>query len=60
MVKVGDRIVIPGVGPQAAAKPPAKLAEAPKPARRAAQKVATVPAAPAATPTAAVDHAGGE
>ena len=51
MVKVGDRIVIPGVGPQAAAKakPPAKAAEAAAPA----QKVATVPAAPAATPTAA-------
>jgi murein DD-endopeptidase MepM/ murein hydrolase activator NlpD len=57
MVKVGDRIVIPGVGPQASAtdqvKPPAKAAEAPKPATAPAQKVATVPATPAATPTAA-------
>jgi len=58
MVKVGDRIVIPGVAPQAAATPPAKVAEAPKavpaaaPAAPAAPKVATVPAA--ATPTAAM------
>ena len=35
MVKVGDRIVIPGVAPQAAAKPaaPAPLTQAPKPRR---------------------------
>jgi murein DD-endopeptidase MepM/ murein hydrolase activator NlpD len=59
MVKVGDRIVIPGVAPQSgAAAPPAKVAEAPKaapaatPAAPAAPKVATVPAA--ATPTAAM------
>jgi murein DD-endopeptidase MepM/ murein hydrolase activator NlpD len=58
MVKVGDRIVIPGVAPQAAAKPaapssfPAPLTQAPKPAN--APKVASVPAAPVAAPTAAV------
>jgi murein DD-endopeptidase MepM/ murein hydrolase activator NlpD len=46
MVKVGDRIVIPGVAPQAAAKPlvPAPLTQAPTPA----PKVASVPAAPSA------------
>jgi murein DD-endopeptidase MepM/ murein hydrolase activator NlpD len=46
MVKVGDRIVIPGVAPQAAAKPPApaSLTQAPTPA----PKVASVPAAPSA------------
>jgi murein DD-endopeptidase MepM/ murein hydrolase activator NlpD len=51
MVKVGDRIVIPGVAPQAAAKPPApaSLTQAPTPA----PKVASVPVAPAA-PTAAM------
>ena len=62
MVKVGDRIVIPGVGPQASAKPAAqpKIAqtEAPKqPAAAPAPKVASVPAAPApavATPSAAM------
>ena len=57
MVKVGDRIVIPGIGPQASAKDklsaPAKVVEAPKPAAAPVQKVATVPAAPIATPTAA-------
>jgi murein DD-endopeptidase MepM/ murein hydrolase activator NlpD len=55
MVKVGDRIVIPGVAPQAQAKPAAKTAEAPKPA--AEPKVASVPAAAApapSTPTAAM------
>jgi murein DD-endopeptidase MepM/ murein hydrolase activator NlpD len=53
LVKVGDRIVIPGVrGTQAAVKPAATVAEQPKPA--AAPKVATVPAAPAATPSAAM------
>ena len=53
MVKVGDRIVIPGVrGPQAALKPPATVAQQPKPAS--APKVASVPAAPATTPSAAV------
>jgi len=53
MVKVGDRIVIPGVRPtQAAVKPAATVAEQPKPA--ATPKVATVPAAPAATPSAAM------
>jgi murein DD-endopeptidase MepM/ murein hydrolase activator NlpD len=53
LVKVGDRIVIPGVrGTQAALKPAATVAEQPKPA--AAPKVATVPAAPAATPSAAM------
>ena len=46
MVKVGDRIVIPGVGPQASAKAPAKVAEPPKAAS--APKVASAPAAPAA------------
>jgi murein DD-endopeptidase MepM/ murein hydrolase activator NlpD len=50
MVKVGDRIVIPGVGPQAAVKPSAPLAQAPT----SAPKVASVPAAPAAAPSAAV------
>src|SRR6476646_5634840 len=51
MVKVGDRIVIPGVAPQAAAKPPApaSLTQAPTPA----PKVASVPVAPTA-PTAAM------
>ena len=46
MVKVGDRIVIPGAAPQAAAKPPApaSLTQAPTPA----PKVASVPAAPSA------------
>jgi murein DD-endopeptidase MepM/ murein hydrolase activator NlpD len=45
-VKVGDRIVIPGVAPQAAAKPsvPAPLTQAPT----SAPKVASVPAAPSA------------
>ncbi len=59
MVKIGDRIVIPGVAAQASApqpaKQPAKTAEAPKPA--AEPKVASVPAAapPAqSTPTAAM------
>jgi murein DD-endopeptidase MepM/ murein hydrolase activator NlpD len=54
MVKVGDRIVIPGVAAQAQAKPAAKTAEAPKPA--AEPKVASVPAAAPApnTPTAAM------
>ena len=53
LVKVGDRIVIPGVrGTQAALKPAATVAEQPKPA--AAPKVVTVPAAPAATPSAAM------
>jgi murein DD-endopeptidase MepM/ murein hydrolase activator NlpD len=54
MVKVGDRIVIPGIGPQAAVKPsaaPAALAQAPK--SPFAPKVASVPAAPVAAPTAA-------
>jgi murein DD-endopeptidase MepM/ murein hydrolase activator NlpD len=51
LVKVGDRIVIPGVGPQAAApKPPANVAQVHKPAP--AQKVASIPAAP--TPSAAM------
>jgi murein DD-endopeptidase MepM/ murein hydrolase activator NlpD len=50
MVKVGDRIVIPGPAPQAAAKPSAPLAQAPI----SAPKVAAVPAAPAATPSAAM------
>src|SRR5436190_1759882 len=45
MVKVGDRIVIPGVAPQAAVKPPA-LTQAPK--SLSASKVASVPAAPSA------------
>jgi murein DD-endopeptidase MepM/ murein hydrolase activator NlpD len=46
MVKVGDRIVIPGAAPQAAAKPPApaSLTQAPTPA----PKVASVPATPSA------------
>jgi murein DD-endopeptidase MepM/ murein hydrolase activator NlpD len=55
MVKVGDRIVIPGIGAQAAAKPaaaPAQVVQAPKPAN--APKVASIPAAPVAAPTAAV------
>ncbi len=54
MVKVGDRIVIPGVAPQAAAKPaaPASLTQAPK--SPSAPKVASVPAAPAAAPSAAM------
>ena len=53
MVKVGDRIVIPGVrGPQAALKPAATVAQQAKPA--AAPKVASVPAAPAVTPSAAM------
>jgi murein DD-endopeptidase MepM/ murein hydrolase activator NlpD len=51
LVKVGDRIVIPGIGPQAAAPKPAVMAENPKPAPT--QKIATTPAAPAATPSAA-------
>ena len=51
LVKVGDRIVIPGIGPQAAAPKPAVLADNPKPAP--AQKIATTPAAPATTPSAA-------
>ena len=52
MVKVGDRIAIPGVAPQAAAKPPApaSLTQAPTPA----PKVASVPAAPATAPSAAM------
>ena len=52
MVKVGDRIAIPGVAPQAAAKPPApaSLTQAPTPA----PKVASVPAVPAAAPSAAM------
>ncbi len=52
MVKVGDRIAIPGVAPQAAAKPPApaSLTQAPTPA----PKVASVPAAPAVAPSAAM------
>ncbi len=46
MVKVGDRIVIPGVRtPQAAVKPATTVAEKPK--SPAAPKVASVPAAPA-------------
>jgi murein DD-endopeptidase MepM/ murein hydrolase activator NlpD len=50
MVKVGDRIVIPGLrSPQAAAKPPAAVAQA-KPA--AAPKVASV--APSSAPSAAM------
>jgi murein DD-endopeptidase MepM/ murein hydrolase activator NlpD len=59
MVKIGDRIVIPGVAAQASApqpaKQPAKTAEAPKPA--AEPKVASVPAAAPpvqSTPTAAM------
>jgi len=53
MVKVGDRIVIPGVrATPAAVKPAATVAEQTKPA--AAPKVATVPASPAATPSAAM------
>jgi murein DD-endopeptidase MepM/ murein hydrolase activator NlpD len=46
MVKVGDRIVIPGAAPQAAVKPsvPAPLTQAPT----SAPKVASVPAAPSA------------
>ena len=54
MVKVGDRIVIPGVAPQAAVKPSATtaLAQASKPPS--APKVASVPAAPAAAPSAAM------
>src|SRR4051812_535845 len=50
MVKVGDRIVIPGIAPQAAAKPsvPAPLTQAPK--SPSAPNVASVPAAPAAAP----------
>jgi murein DD-endopeptidase MepM/ murein hydrolase activator NlpD len=53
MVKVGDRIVIPGVRPtQAALKPAATVAEQPKPA--AAPKVAAAPAAPAPAPSAAM------
>ena len=53
MVKVGDRIVIPGVGPQAAApKAPAPVAQLQKP-NAPAPKVATVPAAPGTTPSAA-------
>jgi murein DD-endopeptidase MepM/ murein hydrolase activator NlpD len=50
MVKVGDRIVIPGVRPQAAVKPAATVAQQAKPAA-AAPKVAAVPAA---TPSAAM------
>jgi murein DD-endopeptidase MepM/ murein hydrolase activator NlpD len=56
MVKVGDRIVIPGVRGQHAAgpKPPQAMAQAqPKPAPAPATKVAAVPAATNA-PTAAV------
>jgi murein DD-endopeptidase MepM/ murein hydrolase activator NlpD len=55
MVKVGDRIVIPGVAPQAAVAAPVKAAEAPKAAP--APKVATAPATAtpaAATPTVAM------
>ena len=55
MVKIGDRIVIPGVAAQAQAKPAAKTAEAPKPA--AEPKMASVPAAATpvpSTPTAAM------
>jgi murein DD-endopeptidase MepM/ murein hydrolase activator NlpD len=51
LVKVGDRIVIPGIGPQAGVPKPAMLADNPKPAP--AQKIATTPAAPATTPSAA-------
>jgi murein DD-endopeptidase MepM/ murein hydrolase activator NlpD len=62
MVKVGDRIVIPGVRPQQAAiKPPVAIAQQPKPvsapkiaAVPAAPKIASVPAAPVATPSAAM------
>jgi murein DD-endopeptidase MepM/ murein hydrolase activator NlpD len=60
LVKVGDRIVIPGVrtAPQAAVKPttpaPAAMAQAPQPKPVAAPKVASIPAAPVATPTASV------
>jgi murein DD-endopeptidase MepM/ murein hydrolase activator NlpD len=48
LVKVGDRIVIPGIGPQAAVPKPTVIAENPKPAP--AQKIATTPAT---TPSAA-------
>ncbi|MEA3026269.1 MAG: hypothetical protein QOF91_1554 [Alphaproteobacteria bacterium] len=49
LVKVGDRIVIPGMrGQQAALKPPAAVAQQPKPAP--APKIASVPAAPAVAP----------
>jgi murein DD-endopeptidase MepM/ murein hydrolase activator NlpD len=51
LVKVGDRIVIPGIGPQAAVPKPAVLADNPKPATP--QKIATTPAVPATTPSAA-------
>jgi murein DD-endopeptidase MepM/ murein hydrolase activator NlpD len=65
MVKVGDRLVIPGVGPQAHAKPavaPAPMAQAQPPKTVPAQKVAALPApkaaaapaAPAAIPSAAM------
>jgi murein DD-endopeptidase MepM/ murein hydrolase activator NlpD len=50
MVKVGDRIVIPGVAPQASAKPPAKAAEVQKTEHE--PKIASVPAA--AAPSAAM------
>src|SRR5438034_566728 len=53
MVKVGDRIVIPGVAPQAAAKPPA-LTQAPK--SPSASKVASVPAAPSAAMVTPATH----
>jgi murein DD-endopeptidase MepM/ murein hydrolase activator NlpD len=54
MVKVGDRIVVPGVAPQAQAKPAVKTAETSKPASE--PKVASVPAAaaPAPAPSAAM------
>jgi murein DD-endopeptidase MepM/ murein hydrolase activator NlpD len=54
LVKVGDRIVIPGArGQEAAIKPPATVAQQQKPAPVAAPKVASVPAPPAATPSVA-------
>jgi murein DD-endopeptidase MepM/ murein hydrolase activator NlpD len=59
MVKIGDRIVIPGLGSQAQAKAPAPVAQAqpPKigPNTVPAQKVASIPATtPVATPSAAM------
>jgi murein DD-endopeptidase MepM/ murein hydrolase activator NlpD len=55
MVKVGDRIVIPGLGSQAQAKAPAAVAQSQPPKTAPAQKVASIPAAPpVAAPTAAM------
>ena len=57
MVKVGDRIVIPGVRARQAAAPAApKVAEKPKPAEAAPQKVASAPATTTANVVTPVAH----